>query len=124
MCIYMAAKHTGETKFSVAESIKMIQKMEKDAYEDIVKTVIETIEMAKKERFHDECVCLKSKELLAQSIMNMNSCFLIYTSIIERGDDLLKEQQYEEYDMAYFQLCMPCQLTCGPTQVIIIIFYN
>ena len=40
----MAAKHTGKTKLSVPESRKMIQKMEKDEYEDIVKTVIENVE--------------------------------------------------------------------------------
>ena len=46
-------------------------------------------------------VCSKSKELLVQYIMDMILLFL--ASIIQRGNDLLKEQLYKDYDVAYFQ---------------------
>ena len=44
----------------------------------------------------------KSKEQLVHYVMDMYSCFLIYTSIIQRGNDLLEEQLYEDYYVAYF----------------------
>ena len=41
-----------------------------------------------------------AKELLVQCIVGYDTLVsLIYTSIIQRGNDLLKEQLYEEYDM-------------------------
>ena len=73
-------KHTGKTKLSVAESRNMIQKIEKDEYKDIVKKVIENIEMGQDLEERKDFVlnvCSKSKELLlVKCIMEMILLFL------------------------------------------------
>ena len=79
----MAAKHTSKMKLSVAENRNMIQKIEKDEYNDIVKKVIENIETGVMGQDLEErkdfmlIVCLKSKELLlVKCIMDIILLFL------------------------------------------------
>ena len=79
----MAAKHTSKMKLSVAENRNMIQKIEKDEYNDIVKKVIENIETGVMGQDLEErkdfmlIVCLKSKELLSvKCIMDIILLFL------------------------------------------------
>ena len=79
----MAAKHTSKMKLSVAENRNMIQKIEKDEYNDIVKKIIENIETGVMGQDLEErkdfmlIVCLKSKELLlVKCIMDIILLFL------------------------------------------------
>ena len=49
-----------------------------------------------------KCV-LKVKRTAGKVQYGYVSCFLIYTSIIPRGDDLLEEQLCKDCDVAYYQ---------------------
>ena len=49
------------------------------------------------------CVLIIQKNSWYSPLLIWYSCFLIYTSIIQRANDLLKEQLYKDYDVVYFQ---------------------
>ena len=112
MWVGMAAKHTSKMKLSVAENRNMIQKIEKDEYNDIVKKVIENIETGVMGQDLEErkdfmlIVCLKSKELLlVKCIMDIILLFLD-----------LREHHSKRWPFARKAAIHVCQLLCDPTQ--------